>query len=385
LNITQNPFKDGFSLVELIVYAGLAGVVGLFIWSIMGALITKEHNINELQNIVLEKNMSLQRVQKLFAKSEANPIVYVPGIAVTFTSDGLTFDNSNGRCIDFNEVVNESFFPQSLWLAYSNANGAHGIYHGENISCDENSPGSMIRFSDLIYVKTDTTRPWFVTNNATVQFNFKPRGNLLRLGLSNTNLDLNINSSQTVIKYNKVEEIGCRIASTNQSWFANLPTDYRYGFIIIASNYDDDQDRLSLSDVDCSGNNSIVIDGITVNCLFCHEGSSGTKCPVTTHNIGADDNVSGFLHLDAGAARTGPQWGNILNEIEYVPQCNSGDGCTPPIIIDPNSEIESKRLITILMSNNADILQHDQSLGTNQGSFVLNLHRLSQSCTDANF
>jgi hypothetical protein len=383
--ITQNNYKQGFSLVELIVYAGLASVVGLFMWSIMSALITKEHNIKELQNIVLEKNISLQRVLKLLAKSEASPTVYVPGNAVSFTSGGVTFDNSNGRCIDFNEVVNESFFPQSLWLAYNDANGVHGIYHGENISCDENNPANMVRFSDLIYVKADTTRPWFVTDNATVQFNFKPRGNLIGLGSNNANLDLNVNASQTVIKYNKVQEIGCRIASPNRSWFSNLPTDYRYGFVIFASNYNDAQDRLSLTNVDCSGDNSTVIDGVSVNCLFCDDDSTGNKCPVTTHNIGADDNVSGFLHLDAGATRTGNQWKNILNEVEYVPQCNTGDGCTPPITINPNSEIDSKRLITILMSNNTNILQHDQNLGTNQGSFILNLHRLSQSCTNENF
>jgi len=68
-----------------------------------------------------------------------------------------------------------------------------------------------------------------------------------------------------------------------------------------------------------------------------------------------------------------------------VPRCIEADGCTPPIIINPGSEIDSKRLITILLSNDQSILEHDQNLGTGQGSFLLNLHRLSQSCTHENF
>ena len=376
-------YKSGFSLAELIVYAGLAGVVGLFISSIMSTIMIKENNIIELQNIVKEKNISLRRVSKLLAKSEANPTVYT-GTPVNFSLNGIFFTSTGGRCIDFNEIINEQIFPQSLWLGYEDLNGDHGFYHGNNMSCDESDNSRIIKFSDLIYRKKDATRPWFVTDNATVQFNLQPRARMISRGSGNVDINLNVNPSQTVIKFNKVQDIGCKIASSNQSWFSNLPSDYRYSFVAFTGNYNDDQDRLSLTGVNCSGNNSIVIDGVSVNCLFCHDNSTdANKCPVTIHNIGADDNVKGFLHLDAGAPRTGGQWQSILNDVEYVPRCTGT--CTPPININPSSEIEAKRLITILMSNNQNILQHDQNLGTNQGSFVMNLYRLSQSCTHANF
>lgn len=352
-------------------------------WSLMNSFTKKQNNIQELNKILIEKNFTVEKISRLLAKSEANPKAYDGPNSVNFSLDGFTFTNQDGKCMGFNDVVNEQFIPQSLWLGYEDAVGPHAIYHGVGISCEDNMPDSLVKVSDPIFVKKDTTRSWFISDNQTVQFNLKPQGTVI--GQTSSEINLDINASQTTIKYNKIQDIGCRIASPNQSWFNGLPSDYRYGFIAFTSNYNNDQDRLSLTGVNCSGNNSTTIDGISVNCLFCHAGSTSDKCPQTQHNIDTDHRARGFLHLDAGAARTGMQWQSILNELEYVPRCIEADGCTPPIEVNPGSEIESKRLITILLSNNQSILEHDQNLGTGQGSFLLNLHRLSQSCTHENF
>lgn len=383
MNISRKFFRSGFSLPELLTYAGLASIVGLFMWSLMNSFTKKQNNIQELNKILIEKNFTVEKISRLLAKSEANPKAYDGPNSVNFSLDGFTFTNQDGKCMGFNDVVNEQFIPQSLWLGYEDAVGPHAIYHGVGISCEDNMPDSLVKVSDPIFVKKDTTRSWFISDNQTVQFNLKPQGTVI--GQTSSEINLDINASQTTIKYNKIQDIGCRIASPNQSWFNGLPSDYRYGFIAFTSNYNNDQDRLSLTGVNCSGNNSTTIDGISVNCLFCHAGSTSDKCPQTQHNIDTDHRARGFLHLDAGAARTGMQWQSILNELEYVPRCIEADGCTPPIEVNPGSEIESKRLITILLSNNQSILEHDQNLGTGQGSFLLNLHRLSQSCTHENF
>lgn len=383
MNITRKAFLAGFSLPELLTYAGLASVVGLFMWSMMNGFTKKQSNIEELNKIVTEKNITIQKISKLLAKSEANPLAYDGSNIVTFTKGNLNFTNQDGKCMGFNDVVNDQFIRQSLWLGFEDESGPHGIYHGVGIDCEDNTPNSLVKISANIFVKKDTARDWFITDNQTVQLNLKPQGRLI--GQNNSELNLDINASQTVIKYNKIQDIGCRIASPNQSWFNGLPSDYRYGFIAFTSNYNNDRDRLTLTGVNCSGNNSTNIDGITVNCLFCHAGSTSDKCPQTQHNIDADHRARGFLHLDAGEARSGEEWESILNELEYVPRCIEADGCTPPIIINPGSEIDSKRLITILLSNDQSILEHDQNLGTGQGSFLLNLHRLSQSCTHENF
>ena len=383
MNISRKFFRSGFSLPELLTYAGLASIVGLFMWSLMNSFTKKQNNIQELNKILIEKNFTVEKISRLLAKSEANPKAYDGPNSVNFSLDGFTFTNQDGKCMGFNDVVNEQFIPQSLWLGYEDAVGPHAIYHGVGINCEDNMPDSLVKVSDPIFVKKDTTRGWFISDNQTVQFNLKPQGTVI--GQTSSEINLDINASQTTIKYNKIQDIGCRIASPNQSWFNGLPSDYRYGFIAFTSNYNNDQDRLSLTGVNCSGNNSTTIDGISVNCLFCHAGSTSDKCPQTQHNIDTDHRARGFLHLDAGAARTGMQWQSILNELEYVPRCIEADGCTPPIEVNPGSEIESKRLITILLSNNQSILEHDQNLGTGQGSFLLNLHRLSQSCTHENF
>ena len=352
-------------------------------WSMMNNFTKKQHNLEELNKILIEKNVTVQQISRLLAKSEANPRAYGGSNTVTFTIGDLNFTNQDGKCMGFNDVVNEQFIRQSLWLGFDDANGPHAVYHGVGIGCEDDMPDSLKKISEPIYVKKDTSRAWFISDNQTVQFNLKPQGKLI--GQSNNTLDLDINASQTVIKYNKIQDIGCRIASPNQSWFNGLPADYRYAFIAFTSNYNDDQDRLTLTGVNCAGNNSTTIGGVSVNCLFCHAGSTSAKCPQTQHNIDADHRARGFLHLDAGAARTSTQWQAILNELEYVPRCVEADGCTAPIVINPGSEISSKRLITILLSNNQSILEHDQNLGTGQGSFLLNLHRLSQSCTHENF
>lgn len=352
-------------------------------WSMMNNFTKKQHNLEELNKILIEKNVTVQQISRLLAKSEANPRAYDGSNTVTFTIGDLNFTNQDGKCMGFNDVVNEQFIRQSLWLGFDDANGPHAVYHGVGIGCEDDMPDSVRKISEPIYVKKDTSRAWFISDNQTVQFNLKPQGKLI--GQSNNTLDLDINASQTVIKYNKIQDIGCRIASPNQSWFNGLPADYRYAFVAFTSNYNDDQDRLTLTGVNCAGNNSTTIGGVSVNCLFCHAGSTSAKCPQTQHNIDADHRARGFLHLDAGAARTSTQWQAILNELEYVPRCVEADGCTAPIVINPGSEISSKRLITILLSNNQSILEHDQNLGTGQGSFLLNLHRLSQSCTHENF
>lgn len=386
MNHTTSSSKKlltGFSLPELITYAGLASVVGLFMWSMMNGFTKKQNNIEELNKIVQDKNNTVQKISKLLAKSEMSPTAYEGSNTVTFTKDNLNFSNQNGKCLGFNDVVNEQFITQSLWLGFDAANGPHAIYHGVGIDCETDMPDSVKKISEMIYVKKDTSRPWFITDLQTIQFNLKPQGK--RIGTQNAAIDINLNTSQTVIKYNKIQDIGCRIASPNQSWFNGLPTDYQYAFIVFTSNYNNDQDRLTLTGVNCSGNNSTSIDGISVNCLFCHSGSTSAKCPQTQHNIDADHRARGFLHLDAGAQRSGAQWQSILNELEYDPRCVLSDGCTPPIQINPGSEVDSKRLITILLSNDQSILEHDKNLGTGQGSFILNLHRLSQSCTHENF
>ncbi|MDA9221668.1 hypothetical protein N9O82_01975 [Methylophilaceae bacterium] len=380
---SDKTMRCGFSLPELVTYSGLAGIVGLFMWSMMNNFTKKQNNLEELNKILIEKNVTVQQISRLLAKSEANPRAYDGSNTVTFTIGDLNFTNQDGKCMGFNDVVNEQFIRQSLWLGFDDANGPHAVYHGVGIGCEDDMPDSVRKISEPIYVKKDTSRAWFISDNQTVQFNLKPQGKLI--GQSNNTLDLDINASQTVIKYNKIQDIGCRIASPNQSWFNGLPADYRYAFVAFTSNYNDDQDRLTLTGVNCAGNNSTTIGGVSVNCLFCHAGSTSAKCPQTQHNIDADHRARGFLHLDAGAARTSTQWQAILNELEYVPRCVEADGCTAPIVINPGSEISSKRLITILLSNNQSILEHDQNLGTGQGSFLLNLHRLSQSCTHENF
>lgn len=353
-------------------------------WSMMNGFTKKQNNIEELNKIVQDKNNTVQRISKLLAKSEMSPLPYAGANSVTFTKNNLNFTNQDGKCLGFNDVVNDQFIRQSLWLGFDQANGPHAIYHGVGIGCEDNEPDSVNKVSETIYVKKDTTREWFIADLQTIQFNLQPQGR--RIGAQTTALDIDLNTSQTVIKYNKIQEIGCRIASPNASWFNGLPNDYRYAFVVFTSNYNNDQDRLTLTGVNCAGNNSTVIDGISVNCLFCHAGSTDAdKCPQTEHNLGAEHRARGFLHLDAGAMRTGDNWSNILRELEYDPRCVAGDGCTAPIQINPGSEVASKRLITILLSNDESILEHDQNLGTGQGSFILNLHRLSQSCTHANF
>ena len=369
----------GFSLPELITYAGLAGVVGLFMWSMMNSFTKKQHNIEELNKIVIEKNMTIQKISKLLAKSEANPLAYDGSNNVTFTIGDLNFTNQDGKCLGFNDVVNDQFIQQSLWLGFNNTNGPHAFYHGVGIGCEDDTPDSVIKISEPIYVKKDTSRAWFITDNQTVQFNLKPQGKLI--GQTNANIGLDINTSQTVINYNKIQNVGCQFASPNQSWFENISqNNYRYGFVVFSNNYNNQQDRLSLKGVNCSGNNSQLIDGISVNCLFCHDNSTSEKC------VDGDIQSSGFLHLDAGEGNASTaQWESIIASLEYVPRCVEADGCIAPVVIDPNSEIESKRLITILLSNNQNIQQHDENIGTNQGSFLLNLYRLSQACDHENF
>lgn len=380
MNITRKNFLSGFSLPELLTYAGLASIVGLFMWSLMNSFTTKQNNIEQLNKIVQEKNLTVQQLSKLLAKSELNPTSYDGPNDVTFMIDDLNFTNQNGKCLGFNDVINDQFVKQSLWMAYEDANGPHAIYQGVGIDCEDNMPDSMKRISEMIYVKRDAERGWFITDSQTIQFNMMPRGKKIA---ANSNLDLEINTSQTITRYNKIQDIGCRVASPNQSWFNGLPEDYRYAFIIFSSNYNNDQDRLTLTGVNCSGNNSTNIEGVTVNCLFCHAGSTSDKCPQTTHNLNDDHRARGFLHLDATEEQNGSTWEAILNQLEYEPRCVAP--CEPPIIINPGSEIDSKRLITILLSNNESILEFDQNVGTGQGSFMLNLHRLSQSCTNENF
>lgn len=384
MNIARKFFYSGFSLPELLTYSALGGIVAVFMYSLMNSFTTKEHNIQEINRLIEDKNITTQEIRRLIAKSELNPVAYDGDTAVAFAIDDINFTNQNGKCLDFNENVNESFVRHSLWLGYKEENGSHAIYHGNGIGCEENLPESIQKISELNYIKKDTGQPWFISNNQTVQFNLQPQGK--KIGGGSNALNINLNTSQTVIKYNKIQEIGCRIASPNQAWFAGLSSNYRYGFVIFTSNYKNSQDRLTLTGVNCSGNNSTSIDGITVNCLFCHNDSnSATKCPVTQHNIGDQDNAKGFLHLDAGSELDSAAWEKILNEVEYTPRCSANDGCTPPIIINPGSERDANRLVSVLLSNNESILQSDQNLGTAQGSFLLNLYRLSQSCTHENF
>ena len=370
----------GFSLPELITYAGLAGLVGLFMWSMMNSFTKKQHNISELNQIVLDKNITISRLNYLLARSEKIPEVYT-GDSIVFEKDSFDFSNEDGKCLDFNQVINDNYTPQSIWLASKSGavDGPQSIFYGENIGCDTNSPSSLKQISDPIYIKKISDRDWFITDNETVQFNLKPQGKII--GKTYSSIDLDINASQTVINYNKIQDVGCQFASPNQGWFENISDNmYRYGFIVFSNNYNNSQDRLSLKGVNCSGNNSTTIDGISVNCLFCHDGSTSEKC------VDGDVQSSGFLHLDTGEGNaTTNQWENIIKNLEYVPRCIEGDGCSAPIIIDPNSEIESQRLITILLSTDSNIQRHDLNIGTNQGSFLLNLYRLSQACDHENF
>ena len=43
----------------------------------------------------------------------------------------------------FNDVVNEQFIRQSLWLGFDDANGPHAVYHGVGIYYEDDMPDSL--------------------------------------------------------------------------------------------------------------------------------------------------------------------------------------------------------------------------------------------------
>ena len=144
--------RNGFSLPELVTYSGLARIVGLFMWSMMNSFTKKQNNLEELNKILLDKNVTVQKISKLLAKSEANPRAYDGSDTVTFTIGDLDFTNQDGKCMGFNDVVNEQFIRQSLWLGYDDADGPHAVYHGVGIGCEDDMPDSVVKKSQSLFM-----------------------------------------------------------------------------------------------------------------------------------------------------------------------------------------------------------------------------------------
>ena len=104
---SDKTMRCGFSLPELVTYSGLAGIVGLFMWSMMNNFTKKQNNLEELNKILIEKNVTVQQISRLLAKSEANPRAYDGSNTVTFTIGDLNFTNQGRLDVDTGTFLNE--------------------------------------------------------------------------------------------------------------------------------------------------------------------------------------------------------------------------------------------------------------------------------------
>lgn len=378
----------GFSLIELLVYTAIFGIISIVAFKSIDYFQKSQYEIQERQKMSIQINQVVQILERQINLSDTKPKAFT-GTTINFNVDNLAFTNTSGRCLDLSSFSQNILVRSSFWLGYDSAIERYAVYQGRSASCaSQPSSNNFIKLSDAIFKKRTSTLAFFLEDANTTKIQI----NLIASIKKNKEYIENLNQTKSSVYFSKINETGCRIAGPESNWFSNLPSStYQYLFVIFATNYDASKDKLTLvndsgTNVSCSSSaTSETVAGFNnIKCVFCSgsaEATGGDSTDSTTNNICPTDansnRAKGYLYINAGQARGANDWRDIVRKINYEPLVS--------MTVDPQSESNSKRLITYLISSNKNIMQADSNIGTTQGSMVLNLYQLSKSCTHSNF
>ena len=155
----------GFSLVELLVYLAIFGLVGTTIWAGISTFILKQNKVMTLQELTNEANFSLRRVSPLFSNAQAF-VARTKGFRDVDAGDAFddsnTKRNPNGYTKNCLDIVYNDGTSTTLWLQENPGDdavaGYYAFFSKDEAGCAGTlSTAGSTQLSDYIFVVRDIT------------------------------------------------------------------------------------------------------------------------------------------------------------------------------------------------------------------------------------